>query len=81
MLRGEEVEDEEEVGVEHVIQSPDQIESMAHHPIAGHQTRHEKTMICIILGIVGSRLPEVDKVTELLDMKYQIKSNQIKSNH
>ena len=39
MLGGQEVENEEEVGVEHVIQSPDQIKSMIHHPITRHQTR------------------------------------------
>ena len=42
VLRGQEVENEEEIGVEHVIQSPNQIKSMIHHPITRHQTRDKR---------------------------------------
>ena len=82
MFRGKEVENNEEVGVEHVIKSPDHIESMDHHPKAGHQTRCEnKTMMMmyVILSIVGSGLPEVNKVAELLNIKYQISNIKMKS--
>ena len=42
MLRGQEVENEEEIGIEHVIQSPNQIKGVAHHPVASHDARDNK---------------------------------------
>ena len=66
MLGGQEVENEEEVGVEHVIQSPNQIKAVVHHPMARYQTRDKTTKSKVVLSMIRSRLPESGEVTELL---------------
>ena len=49
MLGSQEVENEEEIGIEHVIQSPNHIKGMIHHPITRHQTRNKTRKIIQII--------------------------------
>lgn len=75
MFRGQETKNQHEIGIQKIVQSPDEIRSMIHHEIRRHQTTIQQINI-LILSIEWRRRPFVHEITKLLVFRIQCHSIQ-----